>query len=42
MIVFRGYFKRSTELSIVPAQSAGATFGPWADHETRCKCNVCR
>ena len=20
----------------------GATFGPWADHAPRCKCNVCR
>lgn len=23
-------------------RAAGATFGPWADHDQRCKCNVCR
>ena len=22
--------------------SPGATWGPWATHEPRCKCNVCR
>jgi hypothetical protein len=38
-MIFRGYFKRSVELHTAPS---GATFGPWATHETRCKCSVCR
>lgn len=24
------------------ARPVGPTFGPWADHEARCQCTVCR
>lgn len=38
-------FKRNRPATHVPESSStvtGATFGPWATHETRCKCSVCR
>ena len=25
-----------------PATVTGPTFGPWADHDQRCRCTVCR
>lgn len=36
--------KQSTVVDVPQPAPApvGASFGPWADHNPRCTCNVCR
>lgn len=36
------WFRKASQVPESAPAPTGATFGPWADHETRCKCNVCR
>jgi predicted permease len=37
-----GAMRVDEEEAEVAVAYAGATFGPWSNHGTRCGCNVCR